>query len=240
MTLALRAFGSALVQVYTHFSSSVIANLVAILLSIPVLVVVLALSYGVRSFGLVPLGVALFIGVLPNPATCGVQFITHEVANGEILSASDQWSGLQRYWAVALRTWLVSVIVTLLIVLNLVFYGRLAAGTSSVHVIAGPVELLWLAVLLFWIALHLYVFPLLMAQEVPHLRTTYRNATILTLGRPLFTLTLLPLWLATLFLCAATGLATIIGLAIGASIQQNALARLLPTFPQQTHRQPDL
>lgn len=234
MTLALRALGSALVQVYTHFASSVIANLVAIVLSIPVLVVVLAFSYGIRSFGLVPLGVALFIGVLPNPATCGVQYIAHELANGEILSASDQWSGLQRYWAVALRTWLASVPITILIFLNLVFYGRLAAGTSSFRMIAGPVELLWLAVFLFWIALHLYVFPLLLAQEARRLLTTYRNATVLALGRPVFTLTLVPLWLAILFLCAATGLATIIGLAVGAAIQQNALARLLPTFPQQS------
>jgi hypothetical protein len=49
-------------------------------------------------------------------------------------------------------------------------------------------------------------------------------------ARPLFTLVAGSVWLAELVVTSSTGLTTVIGLALGAAIQQNAFARLVPTF----------
>jgi hypothetical protein len=46
-------------------------------------------------------------------------------------------------------------------------------------------------------------------------------------ARPLL---VLPLWLAELLLTSATGLTTVIGFSLGASIQQNAFTLLVPIF----------
>jgi len=201
-------------------------------LSIPLLIVIVLSGYVTQSFSLVPLGVVLLIGVLPNPAAAGLQYMTHELAEGEIMTFSDVWWGLRKYWVPALRSWLTSLIVTVLLLANVIFYARaVTTHTSTVHAVAGPLEALWIALLLFWLLLHLYVFPLLMVQESPGLLTTYRNAALMVAARPFFTIIAFPIWIILLSFTAATGLATIIGLAIGAAIQQNAVARLIPTFP---------
>jgi hypothetical protein len=43
---------------------------------------------------------------------------------------------------------------------------------------------------------------------------------------------MIPVWLAVLVFASATGLVVIIGLAISAAIQENALRVLLPTFQE--------
>ena len=58
----------------------------------------------------------------------------------------------------------------------------------------------------------------------------YRNAAVIMLSRPVASLTVSLIWLGALVFTSATALATIIGLALAASIQQNALRLLLPNL----------
>jgi uncharacterized membrane protein YesL len=46
----------------------------------------------------------------------------------------------------------------------------------------------WLYLLVIWFAVLIYLFPLLILQDRPSLRTLGRNVLVLTLGRPVFTL----------------------------------------------------
>jgi hypothetical protein len=228
----LRSVGAALRQVSAHFAASVVANIAVTVLSLPVLFVLGIVAFGAGSASTIALGVAVIIGVLPNPMMCGLQLLARELAHGEIIMFSDQWDGLRQYWAVALRAWLVSLPVTGLLVANIVFY---ASGPLP-RVLAAPLTLIWLYLLFFWLTMHLYIFPLLMEQEVQRVLLAYRNALVIVVSRPGFTLGVVPVWLALLLLSSVTGLAAIIGFAVGAAIQQNATARLLPTFsraPQQ-------
>ncbi len=45
-----------------------------------------------------------------------------------------------------------------------------------------------IVIALFWFALQIYLFPLLMEQEKPQLRLALRNSGVIMLKRPLFTL----------------------------------------------------
>jgi hypothetical protein len=76
------------------------------------------------------------------------------------------------------------------------------------------------------------VAPLLLAQAEARVLLAYRNAAVIMLSRPLASLTVSVIWLGVLVFTSATGLATIIGLALAASIQQNTLRRLLPNLLQ--------
>lgn len=231
MGLGLRAIGSALAQVLTHVTASLLGNLVAILLSVPLIVAIGALAVGVKSFSLVPLGVAFLIGVLPNPCTAGVQVVAHELATGEVVTFGDYWKGLRRYARLATLVWLLSLIASAVMLGNIIFYVRqVGSGASHFHTIAGPLLVLWVLVFVIWISIHLYVFPLLVEQEIKNIWLIYRNAALMVLSRPGATLVVVPVWLAILIVSSATGLATLLGLALGASIQHNATAKLLPTF----------
>jgi uncharacterized membrane protein YesL len=227
----LRVIGAAITQVLTHVSASLLANLVGAALSAPLVVVLGIVAFGTQSFSLVPLGVALLVGVLPNPAMAGVQTVAHELATEGFVTFHDHWEGVQRYARPAARLWLVSLAGTALILGNLAFYAH-AVGTNGgvLRVVAPPLFLVWLLVGVWWISMHLYVFPMLIKQEVKTVRLVYRNAALMTFARPSMSIVVTPIWVLLLLVSSTTGLATFIGLALCASIQQNATARMLPMF----------
>jgi hypothetical protein len=98
------------------------------------------------------------------------------------------------------------------------------------HAVAAPLFVVWTLILLLWLGVHLYVAPLLLAQVEPRALLAYRNAAVMMLSRPVASLNASLIWLGALVFTSATALATIIGLALAASIQQNALRLLLPNL----------
>jgi hypothetical protein len=231
MLFGLKAIGSALHQVGTRFILSLGGNVTAIALSTPLLGVVFLLAFLFHSLSFVPFGVAVLVGVLPNPASIGLQMLAREMAYDRFPELNDQWRGLRDYWRVALKAWLISTGIAAVCFLNLVFYAsRSATSSSGLSGLAGPLYIMWGLLLIFWLGMHLYVGPLLLAQEKPGVRLAYRNAAVLTVSRPLASWTAIIVWFAVLAISSATGLATLIGLALAAAIQQNTLKVLLPTF----------
>ncbi len=231
MLVGLRVLGSAFRQVLTHITASVLSNLVGTALSTPIIVLIGAAAYGTHSLSLIPLGVALLIGILPNPCAAGVHAVTQEFATSGYSTLSEHWTGFRHYFYPALRMWLLSVTVTALILANIVFYVReLGGGSGLLRSIAPGLSLAWGLVLIVWLSIHLHVFPLLMVQEVKGPWHVYRNAALMTLARPGVSLSIVPIWIFLLLLCATTGLATFIGLSICSAIQHTATSRLLPTF----------
>jgi hypothetical protein len=98
------------------------------------------------------------------------------------------------------------------------------------HAVAAPLFVAWTLILLLWLGVHLYVAPLLLAQAEARVLLAYRNAAVIMLTRPVASLTVSVIWLGVLVFTSFTALATIIGLALAASIQQNALRLLLPNL----------
>jgi uncharacterized membrane protein YesL len=227
----LRAIGSAFRQVLTHVTASLLANVMAAVLSAPIILIAGAAAYGARSLSLIPIGVALLAGVLPNPCAAGLHAVAREFATSGYATFSEHWTGLREYFFPALKAWLLSLVVTVLIVANLVFYVR-AIGSASgiVSSVAPGLLFAWVLIFALWIAIHLYIFPLIVAQDVKSLRLVYRNAFMMALARPGVTACVVPIWIVLLLLCSASGLITFIGLTLCATIQHNTAAKLLPTF----------
>ena len=229
MRLGLRAVGSACAQVFSHLALLFGGNVLAMLLSLPIVLVSIVVASFVHSLSVVPLGIAVLIGVLPNPACMGLQTLARELALGNAPEFGEQRQALGTYWRVGLRAWLIAAAITIILALNAAFYAREAANPASgLHAVAAPLFFVWALLLLFWLGIHLYVAPLLLAQEEPRVLLAYRNAAVIMLSRPLTSWTVILIWLGALVLTSATAVATVIGLALAASIQQNALRLFLP------------
>jgi hypothetical protein len=229
MRLALRAVASSCYRVFSHLAVSFGGNVLAMLLSLPIVLAVILAAFAVHSLSVVPLGVAALIGALPNPACMGLQTLARELAHGRDASLGEQWRALHAYWRVCLRAWLIAGAITVVAAVNVAFYVRQAASPASgLHTVAAPLALVWGLVLLFWLGIHLYVAPLLLAQDEPRLLLAYRNAAVIMLSRPLASWIVIFVWLGTLVLASATALATVIGLALAATIQQSTFKLVLP------------
>jgi hypothetical protein len=167
--------------------------------------------------------IGVLLGVLPSPATAGLQYMCRRMVQREPTGAGDQWDGFRFHARAALGFWVISLVGTAVIAANLVVY-------SGSHLAAFRLlQILWIYILLFWLALHLYVYPLLMRQEGQPL-LVYRNAFVMMARRPLFSAIVATVWLLVLILSVIAGPILIVGFAISAAIQQVAAARLLVLF----------
>jgi hypothetical protein len=231
MRLGFRAVGSSCAQVFSHLALSFGGNVLAMVLSLPIVLMSVVAAFFVHSLSLVPLGIAVLVGVLPNPACMGLQTLTRELAHGDSANLREQWQGLRSYWRVSLRAWSTAVPITLVCVLNVAFWGTQAASAaSSLHAVAAPLFVFWALVLVLWLSVHLYVSPLLLAQSEARVLLAYRNAAVIMLSRPVASVLVALVWLAALVFMSTTALATVFGLALAASIQQNAFRLVLPNL----------
>lgn len=231
MRFGLRAVGSSCYQVFSHLARSFGANVLAMLLSLPLVLVSIVAASALHSLSLVPLGIAVLVGALPNPACMGLQTLARELAHGETADFGEQWQGLRMYWRVSLRAWLIAAAITIACVLNMAFYAAQARDPAArLHAVAAPLFVVWTLLLFLWLAIHLYVAPLLLAQAEARVLLAYRNAAVIMLSRPVASVAVSLVWLGALVFTSATALATVIGLALAASIQQNAFRLLLPNL----------
>jgi hypothetical protein len=208
-------------------SISFLASVASATLALP-LIAVLALAASRTSLSVLPLGIVLLLGVLPNPALAGLQSSARALVRDDESPFKAFALGMRRHWRPATVAWLLSLPITLILLLNVGFYGGLFTRQAPTGLFVGPLELLWLTLLAFWLALHVYVFPLLLAQEHPTPMLVYRNAAVVVLTRPLYTLGVEVIWLCMLLFLSATGLAAVFGLMLTALVQQAAFLNVLP------------
>ena len=231
MRLGIRAVGSSCYQVFSHLALSFGGNVLAMLLSLPIVLVTIVAAFVVHSLSLVPLGIALLVGALPNPACMGLQTLARELARGDTADFGEQRQGLRMYWRVSLRAWSIAAAIAIICVLNMAFYATQAANPATrLHAVAAPLFVVWTLILFLWLGIQLYVAPLLLAQAEARVLLAYRNAAVIMLSRPVASLIVSLIWLGVLVFTSFTALATIIGLALAASIQQNTLRLMLPNL----------
>ncbi|MCA1670191.1 MAG: hypothetical protein LC793_22970 [Thermomicrobia bacterium] len=207
------------------------ANLIAALLALPGLVLLVPPAFLIRSFATIPVGIVLLFTVLPCPAAIGVQSITRDMVSGEIVMLDVIRPALTAHWRKCLLLWSASIVGTVVLVSGVAFYGHAAATPRfPFHALGIPLTLIWVGMLVFWLSMHLYVFPLFLEQDVKSPLVVYRNAALMVVAKPFFTWSVVVVWLALMLVLAATGLTALVGLVIGAAIQQNAFRRVLPRF----------
>lgn len=139
---------------------------------------------GLSTFNVVWLGLSLTVLLCP-PATAGLYAVTNSLAHGKGQRLSDFVEAARAYAWVSWRWALVNLVVGVLLAVNFVFYGSISgSGAFLIQVALTITGALWLV-------MQFYVWPFLIEQEQKRLRTALRNALLLTLAAPLYTLVLL-------------------------------------------------
>jgi uncharacterized membrane protein YesL len=115
------------------------------------------------------------------PASMGAAYLTYEKVRGRRVEFDLFWKGFRRYFGKSWALGAINTVVTLLILVNIVFYLQQPSWLFYLTII-------WLYVLLIWMGIIIYVFPLAIEQDDKSVKLIYRNAALLALGRPVFTL----------------------------------------------------
>lgn len=199
-------------------------NAVTVLYSLPLVVIAFIGALFLHQILLAPFGVALLLGVLPNPAAAGLHYCARLRAKDEPIVFADLRDGLSEYWRAAVPLFGAGIALLAIILINVAFYGAMR-GT-----IARLLEFVWLYIFMLWAGIHLYVYPLLFAVEERSVLLIHRNAAVLAVRRPVPTLLVGLVWLGWLVLSSVVGIVVLAGLVVAALLQQNVFVRLLPTF----------
>lgn len=179
-----RVLGSSLRDLFDDFLLLILCNLVWALMSLPLWIVAWILLLA----GSAPAAaIAAILGALPAGAANGGLFaIAYRVVDGRASKLADFFAGVRENARVAMILTTIAVAGLVLILFNLGFY------ISVSNIFGGLMLGLWLYLLISWVGVLSYAFPLVFFQERPDLRLIARNAFLMALGRPVFTfLTLL-------------------------------------------------
>jgi uncharacterized membrane protein YesL len=162
------------------------------------------------------------------PAWAGVYYVTNHLAHGRYRTEwRDFFVGFRQYFAKSWQVLLADLFLLLLIVSNISFY------TSMPNQILRLVSILWWYVLAFWLALQIYLFPLLMEQEDKRLLLIFRNAIVLTLQHPFFTIAfLLAILLVLVISVALTVSIVMLSISLIAFLSNRALLTLIGEYPE--------
>ncbi len=136
-------------------------------------------------FLFVPLNLVWWLAailVIPlAPVSAGLYYISHRIAHEQRVGADFFKEAVRDFLWPSLRLGVLDVVILITILVNLMFYSRF---TNWIRLIT----ILWIYGLILWAAAQLYLFPLLFEQQEPKVLTVVRNAAVLVLAQPLFTL----------------------------------------------------
>jgi hypothetical protein len=118
--------------------------------------------------------------VTAPPATAALFYVTNRLANGEDTKIRDFFVGFRTYFGKGWQIGATAFGITLILVFNIVFYydPNLAAtmfGNPTVQL----VTIMWLYFMVFWVAIMMFLFPLMIEQENKSILLLLKNATIL-------------------------------------------------------------
>ena len=164
------------------------------------------------------------------PATAGLFHVVRRLTN---LDESEQttwrhfFEGFRHYWLKSWQLMVINLAMGFVIIFGFVFYFN--QTQSIVRFVAVPV----FYIMLLWVSMQLYLFPLLIEQEDKRIRLVFRNALGLALGNPIFTM-VFGLLLVSLILVTSTLTGPILLLLISfvAVAQTLALQEMLTTERQ--------
>jgi uncharacterized membrane protein YesL len=120
--------------------------------------------------------------VTAGPATLGLHAAANRVANYRRSGSEFFWEEAKAFPGKAWALLAGILVLALLIVFNIRFYAMAEAGWMQV------VAVIWVWVMLFFLLVAQYLFPLICQQSERSLRTALRNAGLLALRSPLYSL----------------------------------------------------
>lgn len=134
---------------------------------------------------LLVLGLMLLLA-LPLPIVSGATcYVTNQVARGKAAGWGAFWTGVKRYWWKSLIVALVNLIALVLLATNFQFYGILLEGMWTRFALA-----IWVLVTLYWFLVQVFWFPMILELREEKMLPALRNALLMALVTPGFSLTL--------------------------------------------------
>lgn len=128
--------------------------------------------------------------VIPGPpATAGLYLVANRIAKGERIGFDVFKEGFVTYFWRGLLVGLISAGLLVIFVTGFLFYIEPPPQFPAFFTLLSVVMLY---LLLTWLAMQLYLFPVLVEQDVP-LRLIFRNALFIAFASPVYTLILLVL-----------------------------------------------
>lgn len=122
---------------------------------------------------------SLLLVVPAPPATLALFYIANRIAHDEPTGLEDFWEGLRRYWWLGWRWGVINLFLLFLLGGDIVLVGRLLPSDWGRFAQGG-----FIAALLIWLWLQIFVLGFLFEQEEPDLRLAFRNGAMM-LGRNL-------------------------------------------------------
>jgi hypothetical protein len=123
--------------------------------------------------------------ILVPPATAAIFHVTWYLAHEKRIEFGYFWQGLKEYLGSSWKVSGIMLVVLAILLADAYFFFR---SEGTFFAILGFI-MLW--VLLFWLAIQVYLYPLLIALEEKRLGLMFRNAAQLVMAFPLFCLVIL-------------------------------------------------
>jgi uncharacterized membrane protein YesL len=172
----------------------VLMNLVTISPVILMLFFTYGMAVSLEAGQLIPAGIFAVVAVIPllllPPAMAGLWNVANRAADELAIHWSDYLEGFRRYFWKSLGLALIDVLVLAILLSNVWFYTPsnrsfgLGANTSL------AIQIFFVLLTAVWLAYQIYPMALLMEQKDQRIRTALRNAGVLLIQRPGFTILL--------------------------------------------------
>jgi hypothetical protein len=134
-----------------------------------------------------PLRLALsLVMLLPAFVLSGALcFVTNQVARGKTANWGMFGTGLQRYWAKSVVVGVVNLVALVLLITNLQFYAFILEGAWTNFALS-----LWLVLGLYWGLVQVFWFPMILELEDEKILLGLRNAVVMVIVSPGFSISL--------------------------------------------------
>lgn len=120
-----------------------------------------------------------------GPATAALAVVARRCAADVRVNRSFYFDGLRTYWRPALGLSAIGMAVLALLLMNISFYVSRSSGFVQ------GLSLIWGYLLLLWLSIQFYAYPILVRMEKPAALAALRTAVLGALANPLFSMVLL-------------------------------------------------
>ncbi len=170
-------------------------NFLYVLINLPLLGMGLVFLFNAAFFYAT---IFLLLSVLTlGPTNAGLFVVAQHVTEGRAVKVRLFFEGLREHYQLGWKVYGLWMVGLLLILINSQFYVRMGSTIGLI------LTIVFLDLLLIWFGMLIYIGPLMILQEDKSLRIIGRNALLMTLGRPIFSLVTLVLMTAITVLSVA-------------------------------------
>ena len=193
MSDALRIFKYSLQDFWEEFMLLVVLNLVW---SLAVIIPIVPL-FVLRELDALWALVLTLLLFFPLPIVSGALcFVANQVSRGKAIGWRAFLEGIRRYWAKGLLVALINLVVAILILTNIQFYGVALEGNWTNFAVG-----LWLIIGAYWLLVQVFWFPMILELESEKTLLALRNALAMVVISPGFSLSLAILLVLVIALC---------------------------------------